>query len=561
MSNAKVLLDRRFDEEKKNLPKGLSLGQQFELFSANIILKDHDLSYSELETGMTGGSEDGGVDAFYLFVNGTLIAEEEDFVKISSGIEIRLVLIQSKHEDKTKEAVIDRLLQHIDWILDLEPDESELKLHFNSDMLFKLSLFRSAMERYGTKQYELFIDIYYCSRGPEPVVKAQALAEKLAKRCISIFSGAVANFHFAGADELHRLTTQVPFQKRHLKPVAGGVISASKDSFVALISLKEYLSFLTESGSLLQSLFEFNVRDYEGEKKTVNAEMADTINDYQGSEDFWWFNNGVTIISNKADYKSGQISVERPMIVNGLQTSTTIFENRKTILENVNDDRSILVRIVQVEDSEIQEKVIKATNSQTSLKPLALKATDKLQRDIEEYLLHHGIFYERRKNFYKNRGKPARSIIDVSRLGQAVMSLRLQVPDQARGRVGSYLKLGKNYDKVFLKNVDFNEYVVAAKLAQSVDEFLVRNRLNYDAIYRNNLRFHTIMVCGWKLAGKKKKFNIAKLRTDKITDQFVIGVFEWLQAKFDESGGADATSKDADFTKQLVDEWEPSLTK
>lgn len=554
MSNARVLLDQRFTEEKANYPSGLSLGEQFELFSANIVLRDYNWSYSELEDGRIGGSKDGGVDTFYLLVNGILISDEDDLMNLSTGIEIKLILIQSKHEDAVREAVIDRLLTHIDWILSLDPDENELKLHFSTDMLSKLSLFRSAMRKYGTKQYELSIDIHYCCRGPKPTQEAKSLANKLVKKCKANFSDARASFAFAGAEVLHKMAAQTPFQKRSLKPVPSGMISASKECFVLLVSLKDYIDFLTEDGSLQQSLFEFNVRDYEGGRIAVNAEMAETVQDHQSDEDFWWFNNGVTIITSKAENRSGVVTVERPMIVNGLQTSTTIFENREALQKSDASERSILVRVVQVEDAEIQEKVIKATNSQTSLKPLALKATDQLQRDIEDFLVHNGIYYERRKNFYKNRGKPSKSIIDITRLGQAVMSLRLKLPHQARGRAGTYLKSKKNYKKVFVEGIDFTEYVVAAQMDRKIDEFLAKNRASYDAIHRNNLRFHTLMVCGWELAGKKS-VKPAKLKPQKLTDKLIKSVFEWVRDEFDGDEPSDARSKDEQFTEQLKSNW------
>ena len=60
-------------------------------------------------------------------------------------------------------------------------------------------------------------------------------------------------------------------------------------------------------------------------------------------------------------------------------------------------------------------------------------ATDKIQRDIEDYLKSRGLFYDRRKNFYKNSGKPRDVIIDIPYLAQAVMAILLRRPDTARG--------------------------------------------------------------------------------------------------------------------------------
>ena len=61
--------------------------------------------------------------------------------------------------------------------------------------------------------------------------------------------------------------------------------------------------------------------------------------------------------------------------------------------------------MVPTED-ESRDRIIKATNSQTVVPPSSLRATQRIHRDIEEYLQQKGLFYDRRKNHYKNEGKP-----------------------------------------------------------------------------------------------------------------------------------------------------------
>jgi hypothetical protein len=552
-SNLLTLLDQKFDEEKPLLPAGLDLGQQFEIFSSNIIHRNLGWSYEEVQSGIVGGEKDGGIDAFYLLINGTLINSEDDFLALSAGVKIHLIILQAKHEAATKESVIDKLYQHIDEILHLSPDETTQKLHYNSDLLEKLKLYRAAIKRYGTKQYELTIDIAYASRGEEPTEQAQSLADKLVAKCLQQYPDAKVNFQFYGVQKLHRLSIASPKITRILEPIGGGTISTAHRSHVTLVSLKNYLKFICEEDDLLQQLFEFNVRDYEGQK-IVNSEMADTIEQYHDKEDFWWFNNGVTIIAPNILVQLPELVIENPMIVNGLQTSNVIFEKREVIQSNENDNRSLLVRVVQVADPDIQERIIKATNSQTSLKPLALKATDSQQKDIEEYLLSKGIFYERRKNFYKNRGKPAAHIIDVARLGQSVMAMRMQIPHEARGRPGTFLKNEDNYKKVFPTSINFDEYVNAANLERKVDAFISKVRATADAVYRNNLRYHLMMILVWELAGKKTG-KIDSLNVDKLDDEKIAKAFEWLMVQFDKEGATDSTAKDKAFTESLKKNW------
>lgn len=78
--NDQILPDEIIKQEMENigLVDGLAPTKFFEYFSASQILKSYELSYEELESGITGDSLDGGADSIYLFVNGDLIKEEEN---------------------------------------------------------------------------------------------------------------------------------------------------------------------------------------------------------------------------------------------------------------------------------------------------------------------------------------------------------------------------------------------------------------------------------------------------------------------------------------------------
>jgi hypothetical protein len=80
--------------------------------------------------------------------------------------------------------------------------------------------------------------------------------------------------------------------------------------------------------------------------------------------------------------------------------------------------RALLVKVVVSNDNEIRDQIIRATNNQSIVEVASLHATDKIQRDIEEVLERSGWFYERRKNYYRNIGKPeARFVTPMWRQG------------------------------------------------------------------------------------------------------------------------------------------------
>jgi hypothetical protein len=156
-----------------------------------------------------------------------------------------------------------------------------------------------------------------------------------------------------------------------------GVIFTTEDSaVVCLVKLKNYANFLTdEHGTLRKSLLEPNVRDYQGKQNPVNIDIRATLAEGSAGHEFWWLNNGVTILAASCSIAGDKLIVESPEVVNGLQTSQEIFTYFRN-KPDVSETRSILVRIVTPTDEQTRNKVIKATNSQTPVEPLSLHATE-----------------------------------------------------------------------------------------------------------------------------------------------------------------------------------------
>ena len=100
--------------------------------------------------------------------------------------------------------------------------------------------------------------------------------------------------------------------------------ATSGSSHVALVSMRDYLAFLTDdTGALRRHIFDWNVRDYLGEVE-VNREIQSSLAN-QDSPDFWWLNNGVTVICSRTSIVGKTYVLDDVEIVNGLQTSYSIF--------------------------------------------------------------------------------------------------------------------------------------------------------------------------------------------------------------------------------------------
>ncbi|WP_309123406.1 AIPR family protein [Paenibacillus sp.] len=244
---------------------------------------------------------------------------------------------------------------------------------------------------------------------------------------------------------------------------------AEQGGYIASTTLYEYYKFLSDSdGTLRKYLFESNVRDYQN-NTDVNLEIGETVTG-KPEFDFWWLNNGVTIIAEKGTLAGKTLHLDNIQIVNGLQTSYTIFNAlSKGLFEE--DKRSLLLKIVITGKKETSDAIIKSTNSQNYVPPSTLRATDRVQRNIEEYLLSKGFYYDRRKNFYKNQGKPRNKIISIKYLSQCLTALVQKNPSKARSNPTTLTKNEKDYRRLFpvtrqpeiyLKSIEIMKHVERA---------------------------------------------------------------------------------------------------
>jgi hypothetical protein len=77
--NEVIALDAHFGKWKTSRFSGAKKNfNPFEYYSIEQFLRPYGLSDSQLQSGLIGGSKNGGVDALYLLVNGELIDAESE---------------------------------------------------------------------------------------------------------------------------------------------------------------------------------------------------------------------------------------------------------------------------------------------------------------------------------------------------------------------------------------------------------------------------------------------------------------------------------------------------
>ena len=526
----------------------------FEYFSSSQILKDYDLSDDEIENGIVGSSGDGGCDSIYIFLNKNLVLPDQiDSITPSKESKVEMVIIQSKRETSFKESAIQNWKDVSNNLLSLSNSLSDFTTRYNDDVRESFGFFRDLYTKLLRSRVKLEFKYIYVSYAEElhPNVKQQA--EELKGLVCKLFPNAKVNIEFVGAAELYD-KYNTPAETIVNLPLAEVPIALGKNkNYVGLVSLKDYYRFIVSEDNILRrKFFEANVRDYQG-RNNVNSRIRETLETGQ-SEDFWWLNNGITILTSEAMLVNNrELQLTNPEIVNGLQTSNEIylyFKNNLSLLDS--EIRNVLVRIIVPDSEESRDNIIFATNNQTNIPKASLRVTDPIHLQIELYLKGRGLFYDRRKNYYKNQGKKPSEIIGVSFLGQCLITLFLKKPDYARARPSTILTDDDSYNKLYIENQDLDVFYRCAVLGKKVQKNLKRT-IQYTSAEKSDILFYLLYGV---VANSIKKNNITiadikHLDIDSITDDVISEVKDKIYNIYKENGGNGRVAKSSEFVNKV----------
>lgn len=549
--NDRIILDEILKQRQAEIDPSATASEFFELFTAEQVLKDSDLSYDEIESGLVGDGGDGGIDAIYVLVNDELVQEDPDYSHLKKNIVLDLVIVQAKTSAGFQETPVERFITVSEDILDLSKSPTTLGTTYNEALIEAITCFRTVHNQLAAKFPSFRIRYYYASKGESPDSNVKKKVDKLEAVVHRHFPSSEFIFTFLGASELLTLARRSP-QTTYTLPLAENPISsAGQVGFVCLVRLRDYFSFISDgTGGLRRNIFEANVRDYQG-RTVVNDDIQHSLQEPH-QEDFWWLNNGITVLASKASQSGKTLTIEDPQIVNGLQSSTEVFNYCKRFNTD-NDDRKILVRVVVPSEAESRDRIIKATNSQTAVQQASLRATDKVHRDIEEFFRPRGLFYDRRKNYYKNDGKPRDKIVGIPHLAQAVMAIFLQRPDTARARPSSLLKKDEDYTRVYSESYPIKMYYTCAEIMRRVEDHLRLPSSGLTAKDRNNLRFYVAMHAAAKLTGElaPTSGDLADVDPSKLGAALLQQSTAAVQAEYKVLGGTDQVAKGAQLLEAV----------
>lgn len=499
MSNEtyRALIEAVIDERAKDLAV-TDKSEAFENVANTLILEPYDLSVDEIDAGTTDGAGDGQIDAMYVLANGAVLTGEDDEEIPEKGpIEIDLLFIQSKNTYSFQETPLRLIRTTVSDLINLNSNHTSYLPQYSQVLQDKFALARKALLASAGRTAKIRVRVFYATKGETKNIHSSVLATCSALKAdlATLTATPDVDVIFRGAEELISLSRQPKTRRRDLE-VQQSLSSDNGDSFACLVTIESFVSFLSDNkGDLIRGLFDANVRDFLG-KNEVNDAMRATL-DTLGDEDFWWFNNGITIVASEIDQKGKKLVLEEPLLVNGLQTSNVIFGfmTDPAIDEEIKQTRRskiVLIKIIVPPNEKIRDEIVKATNSQTHIPKPYLRGMDIVHRNIEDHLKGFGFFYERRKNQYKNLGKKRSTIVTLSEAAQALMAAFLFRGSDARGRPNSLLKQDKDYQLLFSDSYPLDSFrnVIGAK--KTITNLLVELHPQEGAGFRNDVVFHVL---------------------------------------------------------------------
>ncbi|MBF0671001.1 MAG: AIPR family protein [Salinibacterium sp.] len=483
-----VIAKANFSEfQSLNYPS-LSEDDAFERFAGGLATKLYGISLPDAEKGLVGATNDGGIDALYIFLNGQepvtsdsirLTKRRNALDGIRSGVALDILVVQAKNETTWDTNVFPKIQSALELILKANVTAAELRAFpFNDDVVEKALMLRDLRTRLAPFVPVMRFTVQYVTFAAQSNAVADLYMETKRAQLEEFLQGKLPTgsevvVEYVGDSEIvtrlrvsNDFTAELVLEKHAVRV---------NNALVGVVTIANYLKFLRMSGSnvIREELFAVNVRDYAGEKVRVNKAIAETLATDTATE-FWWLNNGITIL---ADHASDPVELHwvatNPLIVNGLQTSHVIHE--QDLANKITDLRMsqpVLVRLIIESDPDVREAIIRGTNNQTAIASIQLHANDEQQIRIEEYLRHAKWFYERRRYQYRSTAVSASRTRTITDVAQAVMAFRLLEPDTARARPGTLLNSTAGWARVFNENESEELYLKALNVAEAVDKYL-----------------------------------------------------------------------------------------
>lgn len=389
-------------------------GDAFERFANSAILTSHQpdafTADSELlDKICVGGMGDNGIDGLAIKLNGILIKSVEEINDIIGKFKtanIEFIFVQSKYKEKFEASELNTFIAGVRNFLNNKP---AIALNEKTNEFNKLKDHLMSDDVVYHWENNPTVRMYYVAMGKwRNIPQHIALGEQAVSDIKSLNIYENAELHFIDSEYLKNILDS---NENNFTAFIDTIVTMEltkvdgvENSCIALCTGEEFAKMLTtDEGVIRKSLFDDNVRDFQGEN-SVNSEILATIRDEPSK--FILLNNGITVVCEEFTTKNRRLKITNPQIVNGCQTSHVLYTARKKGIDI--SQVPLSVKFISTKDQEISNDIVRGTNRQNIVMDEAFEATKKFHKDLEEFFNHinsefpEKIYYERRAKQYSH---------------------------------------------------------------------------------------------------------------------------------------------------------------
>ena len=474
--------------------------KQFEMFASYCAVEQHYTDTYNLSDIITAEGGDCGIDAIAVIINGNMVTstdEVDDLIEINKNLsDINFVFIQAKTSSSFDYGDIGTFGT---GVKDFFSDHPQMVRNELIEEKSKLVEYVFSKATYIKKKPVCYL--YYITTGKWVDDRNCQGRIDIARNDLldmNIFED--VKFIPVGADLLQRLyrntidviETEINFDNKILLPDIQNVTQ----SYLGFIDYEEYLKLIMDdNGDIRKSVFYDNVRDYQGDNP-VNHEMAETVG--SDPQKFVLFNNGVTVICKRLSNLRNKFTLTDYQIVNGCQTSHVLFNNREAITSGL----QVPIKLIETDNDETVNQIIKATNRQTQVSDEQLIALNEFHRKLEAF---YGTFSGTNRLYYERRSKQYSYGTDIEKI--RIVSIAMQIKSVAsmfydKPHLASryYGKLLSSIEGVFSDDHQLLPYYTCAFTLYRLD-YLFRNK-SLPSQYRK-FKYYILMMLKYSIADEK----------------------------------------------------------
>lgn len=497
----------------------------------------HDIiSNEDLSRVKTDNYGDAGNDYIFFTYNRKLILSIDDIDELETGEKDRIDLhfVQIKDTVRLDSNVPNKFIEFSKNLL-----SGNKPKHYNEEINDNIEFFSLLAKKFVLKA-KFYVHFYYFSRaGKNQLEKASDLNGRF-ETLKSIFNEVdfiekitTTIEGINGIVKLLRTDKNYEYTFNDIEKFEAEIDKESEKTcaVIALIPIKQFYNFIVlDNGEQINDkLFESNIRDYKG-RSNVNKNILETLGESENL-DFWWLNNGITItVEDIEESKSAKkIKIVNPQIVNGLQTSYSIFNYYVANYEKLqNENRKLFVKILKInkDNDEEELKVIVASNSQNEIRDKDIHANDTVQKNIEEYLKRFGKYYQRKDKYYTNRKQAKKDIVKLADMAKYINTIYLKDPSYTRNNPGKLLA-GNKYKTIFqIDNVkqDYERYKIAYSFYDQIASYNKGlMQIGDDEFERANFLHHLVytVICNELKTINYSPVDLKNIKVEEITEEKV----------------------------------------